>query len=40
MCIQNPVIKGQYQAIDSPIFEVFYLVDAHAAVADFSDNPP
>ena len=25
---------------DNPIFEVFYLKDAHAVIADFSGNPP
>ena len=24
MCIQNPIVKGQYQTADNPIFEVFY----------------
>ena len=24
----------------NPIFEVFYLKDAHAVIADFSGNPP
>ena len=32
MCIQNPIVKGQYQTADNPIFEVFYLADAHAGV--------
>ena len=40
MCIQNPIVKGQYQTADNPIFEVFYLADAHAVIADFSGNPP
>ena len=31
---------GQYQTADNPIFEVFYLEDAHAVIADFSGNPP
>lgn len=40
MCIANPIVKGQYGKADNPIFEVFYLADAHAVIADFSGNPP
>ena len=40
MCIQNPIVKGQYQTADNPIFEVFYLEDPHGVIADFSGNPP
>ena len=50
MCIQNPIVKGQYGEAtnpifeygeaSNPIFEVFYLKDAHAVIADFSGNPP
>lgn len=40
MCIQNPIVKGQYQTADNPILEVFYLSDARAVIADFSGNPP
>ena len=40
MCIQNPIVKGQYGQASNPIFEVFYLEDAHATIADFSGNPP
>lgn len=40
MCIQNPIVKGQYREASNPIFEVFYLADAHAVLADFSGNPP
>ncbi len=40
MCIQNPIVQGQYQTADNPIFEVFYLADASAVIADFSGNPP
>ena len=39
-CMENPIVKGQYQTADNPIFEVFYLDDAHAVIADFSGNPP
>ena len=40
MCIQNPIVKGQYQTADNPIFEVFYLDDPHGVIAAFSGNPP
>lgn len=39
-CMNNPIVKGQYQTADNPIFEVFYLANAHAVIADFSGNPP
>ena len=39
-CIKNPIVKEQYQTADNPVFEVFYLKDAHAVIADFSGNPP
>ena len=31
--MNNPIVKGQYQTADNPIFEVFYLADAHAVIA-------
>ena len=40
ICMQNPIVRGQYQTADNPIFEVFYLADAKAVIADFSGNPP
>ena len=40
MCLQNPIVKGQYGEAQNPIFEVFYLKGAHAVIADFSGNPP
>lgn len=40
MCMANPIVKGQYQTADNPIFEVFYLDEAKALIADFSGNPP
>lgn len=40
MCIANPIVKNQYGEASNPIFEVFYLEDAHAVIADFSGNPP
>ena len=39
-CMNNPIVKGQYQTADNPIFEVFYLEDPHGVIADFSGNPP
>jgi len=39
-CFQSPLIKQQYQSPDNPIFEVFYLTDGKAVLADFSGNPP
>ena len=39
LCMQNPIVKGQYQTADNPIFEVFYLDEAKATIADFSGNP-
>ena len=40
MCIQNPIVKGQYGEASNLIFEVYYLKDAHAEIAAFSGNPP
>lgn len=37
--LQNPIVKSQYQTAENPIFEVFYLEDAHGLIADFSGNP-
>ena len=34
MCIQNPIVKGQYQSADNPIFVVFYLEGAKAVWKD------
>ncbi len=39
-CMENPIVKGQYNTADNPIFEVFYLADAYAIICDFSGNPP
>lgn len=38
--MQNPIVKGQYGEAANPIFEVFYLKDARAVIADFSGDPP
>ena len=40
VCMQNPIVKGQYQTADNPIFEVFYLDNAHGVIAAFSGTPP
>ena len=40
VCMQNPIVKGQYQTADNPIFEVFNLDNAHGVIADFSGNLP
>ena len=39
-CMANPIVKGQYQTADNPIFEVFYLENAHGLIADFYGNAP
>ncbi len=39
-CMNNLIVKGQYNSANNPIFEVFYLENAHAVIADFSGNPP
>jgi len=36
----SPIVKSIYKTPDNPAFEVFYLVDAAATIADFSGNPP
>lgn len=38
--LENPIVKANYQTPDNPVFEVFYLENAHAVLADFSGNPP
>ena len=39
-CMANPIVKGQYNTADNPIFVVFYLEEPHGVIADFSGNPP
>jgi uncharacterized pyridoxamine 5'-phosphate oxidase family protein len=34
------LVKSLYQTAENPIFEIFYLEDAKAVIADFSGNPP
>jgi uncharacterized pyridoxamine 5'-phosphate oxidase family protein len=36
----SPLVKSIYKTPDNPAFEVFYLEDAAATIADFSGNPP
>ena len=38
--MHNPIVKSQYETADNPIFEVFYIKEAHGVIADFSGNPP
>ena len=40
LCMNNPIVKGQYETADNPIFVVFYLKNAEAVIADFSGQPP
>ena len=40
MCLENPIVKDQYQTADNPIFVVFYLADAHAVLTELSGRPP
>lgn len=39
-CMNNPIVKSQYQTAGNPIFEVFYLKDPHGVIADFSGKTP
>lgn len=39
-CMDNPIVKGQYETADNPIFEVFYIQEPHGVIADFSGKPP
>jgi uncharacterized pyridoxamine 5'-phosphate oxidase family protein len=36
----SPIVKSIYKTPDNPAFEIFYLEDAAATVADLSGNPP
>jgi uncharacterized pyridoxamine 5'-phosphate oxidase family protein len=46
MDIKTKIINGSglvrsiYQTPDNPVFEIFYLENAEATIADFSGNPP
>lgn len=35
-----PLVKSIYKTPDNPAFEIFYLDEAVATIADFSGNPP
>ncbi len=39
-CMNNPIVKAQYQTAGNPFFEVFYLENPHGVIADFSGEPP
>lgn len=39
-CMEIPIVKSQYQSADNPVFEVFYMADAKAVIADLSGQPP
>lgn len=36
----NDLVRNIYKTGDNPIFEIFYLENAEAAIADFSGNEP
>lgn len=36
----SELVKSVYQTPENPTFEIFYLEDAQAVIADFSGNPP
>lgn len=36
----SSLVKSLYKSAENPIFEIFYLKDAKAVIADFSGNPP
>ena len=36
----SPLVKSIYRTPDNPAFEIFYLDDAVATIADFSGKPP
>lgn len=40
ICMENPIVKEQYQTAQNPVFTVFWLEDAKAVIADFSGEPP
>jgi len=35
----NPLVKSIYQSADNPVFEIFYLDNGTAVLADFSGQP-
>lgn len=36
----NNLVRSIYQTPSNPVFEIFYLDNAEATIADFSGNPP
>lgn len=36
----SELVKGIYKTEENPIFEVFYIGNGKAILADFSGNPP
>lgn len=36
----SPLVKSIYKSPDNPAFEIFYLKNAKAVIADFSGQPP
>jgi len=36
----SAIVKSLYQNAENPIFEIFYLENVKAVIADFSGNPP
>lgn len=39
-CMNIPMLKQQYQTADNPIFEVFYIDEGSAVIADMSGEAP
>ncbi len=37
---ESSLVKSIYKTADNPVLKVFYIADAEAVIADFSDNPP
>ncbi|MFI3321365.1 MAG: pyridoxamine 5'-phosphate oxidase family protein [Rikenellaceae bacterium] len=40
LCMEIPIVKNIYKTADNPLFEVFYISNCQAIIADFSGNPP
>lgn len=40
ICRNKPIAKSRYKTAGNPIFQVFYLENAKAVIADFSGLPP
>lgn len=37
---ESPLVKSIYKTADNPVLKVFYIADAEAIIADFSNQPP